>query len=390
MSDPAYSAIVEWLLRPGTSRFEPDAFITALVGELTAVGLSLFRVSAWIPTKHPDLWGHQLVWDRDEGCRMLRRAHDVSDSEDYVGTPAEALHQSGAPTLRCHLEDASIPFAMLRTMARAGATDYLIIALEPDSDRGPWMAFMTDAPRGFTDPHAALLEAISPLVSLHVRLVAAHFAPRSLLEVYLGENASRRVLEGAFRRGTGRELTAALWFCDMRGFTAMSDQLSPRRVVRLLDGYFEHVTAAIEAHGGETLKFIGDAALAVFVVGDRGPRDPCRRALAAAEDALDALVAFSAEEELAISTGIALHLGEVMYGNIGGRARLDFTVIGASVNEVCRIESLCKPLGVPLLISADIARAVERDDLVCLGPHTLRGVGTAREVFTTAKRARLP
>lgn len=215
-----------------------------------------------------------------------------------------------------------------------------------------------------------------------MQLIAAQLETQSLLEVYLGKNASRRVLEGAFRRGEGEEIDAAIWFCDMRGFTALSDRTPARQVVAILDAYFEVLAAAVEEQGGEILKLIGDAMLAVFPLGADGAAHGCRRALAAGLSALEAVRAWRERSGHNVELGIALHVGRVMYGNIGGRERLDFTVIGASVNEVCRVESLAKGLGVPLLMTAELAAALGRDDVVSLGFHALKGVGEPREILT--------
>lgn len=379
------SAIAGWLLEPATGELEPPALLDALAERLGAAGLAPTRVSIWIPTKHPELWGDQLVWERASGSRVLRRVHDVAGTPDYVGTPAEALHRSGAPWLRCRLdrEPERSRFAMLRAMADAGATDYLLVSLEPGSVRAAWIGLATDRAGGWDDAQIEGITGLAPLLSLHVRLFAARFATRSLLEVYLGANAAGRVLDGAFRRGTGTDLDCALWFCDMRGFTSLGDRLPAREVVAILDRYFEHVAAPIERHGGEILKFIGDATLAVFPIAE-DPRDPARRALAAAEEVLAAIAAWSAEQPEPVGIGVALHVGRVHYGNIGGRARLDFTVIGASVNEVCRVEALCKPLGSPLLLTSTFASALGREDLVSLGRHALKGVSEPQEILTTA------
>lgn len=380
-------AVRAWLLEPGTADLEPPALLDGLVARLATAGLPLHRASVWIPTKHPELWGHQLVWSPERGAEVLRRSHEVSTTVDYVGTPAEALHRSGAPSLRCRLDRASDRgrFAMLEQQAARGATDYLIVSLEPPGNRGTWISFSSAAPAGFDDADIAWLESLASLLALHVRLAASRFATRSLLEVYLGANASRRVLRGEFRRGTGSELDAALWFCDMRGFTALSDRLPARTVVGLLDRYFEHVAAPIEEQGGEILKLIGDAALAVFPIGEDGPRPACARALAAAEAVLASISAWSGAAAEPVALGVALHVGRVMYGNVGGRARLDFTVIGASVNEVCRIEAMCKTLGEPLLMTAAFAAALGREGLVSLGDHTLRGVSQPQEILTTRR-----
>lgn len=384
MSDDARSRdLAAWLLELGTGRLEPAALVESLAGKLESMGVALFRVSVWIPTKHPELWGNQIVWSRDEGCQILRRSHGVSSSSDYVGTPAERLHETATRTLRCRLEAPAVPeFELLARLAAAGATDYLMVALEEPRFGTAWIAFASRQAGGFADDDVRLLSEIAPLLSLRVQLIAAQLETQSLLQVYLGKNASRRVLEGAFRRGEGEELDAAIWFCDMRGFTSLSDRTPARQVVAILDAYFELLAAAVEEQGGEILKFIGDAMLAVFPLGADGAVSGCRRSLAAGLSALESVRAWRERSGLDVELGIALHLGRVMYGNIGGRERLDFTVIGASVNEVCRVESLAKGLGVPLLMTAELAAAVGRDDVVSLGFHALKGVGGQREILT--------
>lgn len=247
--------------------------------------------------------------------------------------------------------------------------------LSPDLDRPPWMAFATARAGGFTDTQLAELTGLVPLLGLHAQLAMAHIATRSLLEVYLGANAAKQVLAGQFRRGTGTALSAAVFFCDLRGFTKLGDSLPPKELVALLDGYFEAIAGPIEANGGEILKMIGDAALAVF------PANRCADALAAAEGALAAISTLPP-----LKIGVALHLGEVVYGNIGGRRRLDFTVIGATVNEVCRVESLCKELGAPLLMTQAFVDALGgAATTVELGAHPLRGVAAPQPIHTLAR-----
>lgn len=385
------AALTDWLLAPTTSELEVHELLDGLVARLAGADLDLHRVSIWIPTKHPELWGHQVVWDPAGGAHVLRRSHDTSQTTDYVGTPAEALHAQGARTLRRRIavEPARSEFAMLARMADAGATDYLMAALDQGRVHGPWISFATRRAAGFADEQLELLTAVTPLLALHVQLAGARFATHSLLEVYLGQNAARRVFDGEFRRGSGTEIDAALWFCDMRGFTAMSDRLPARAVVGVLDRYFEHVATPITEHGGEILKFIGDATLAVFPIGPHGAADACRRALAAALAVLARIDGWSSSAAGKIELGIALHTGRVFYGNIGGRERLDFTVIGASVNEVCRVEAMCKTIGEPLLMTAAFVGALDTldsSDVISLGAHALKGVALPQEILTTRRR----
>lgn len=384
------ASLFAWLFERATSDLEGSALLDGLATRLQDAGFDLHRVSIWLPTKHPELWGHQLIWEPPTGARVVRRSHDASLTTDYVGTPAEALFKSGALTLRRRIavEPARSEFAMLTAMADAGATDYVLIALDLGRQFGSWISFATRRPDGFSDAQLALLTEATPLLSLHLQLLGAHFETRSLLEVYLGGNAARRVVDGEFRRGTGTELDAALWFCDMRGFTAMSDRLPARAVVGVLDRYFEHVATPITEHGGEILKFIGDATLAVFPIGEHDAANACKRALAAALAVLTRIDAWAPGEAGRIEVGVALHTGRVFYGNIGGRERLDFTVIGASVNEVCRVEAMCKTLGEPLLMTSSFAAALGTRDVevVSLGHHALKGVAQRQEILTTRRR----
>jgi adenylate cyclase len=194
------------------------------------------------------------------------------------------------------------------------------------------------------------------------------------------------VVSGQVRRGTGTAIHAAILTCDLRGFTAMSDALPASEVVAALDDYFEAVAGPIGEYDGDVLKFIGDAVLAMFPVAPGTQRDACGRALAAAQHALTAMDTLNQTREgqgkPRLELGLALHVGEVMFGNIGARERLDFTAIGAAVNEVCRMESLCKTLGTSLVVSASFAAELEDAGLVSLGEQRLRGVRQPLHLFT--------
>jgi adenylate cyclase len=201
------------------------------------------------------------------------------------------------------------------------------------------------------------------------------------------------VLSSGFQRGRGEIFDAVIWFSDMRDFTALADRVPPAHIVELLDGYFDVVASTIAEHGGEVLKFIGDAVLAIFPVGDDA-RAAGRRARAAAEQTLSTLAEVSraraAHGDEPIRIGVALHCGPVMYGNIGARERLDFTVISSAVNETSRLESMCKHLEIPLALSGAFVELAELDDVVDLGPHELKGVRAPLRVFTLRGLANEP
>jgi len=206
----------------------------------------------------------------------------------------------------------------------------------------------------------------------------------------LGRDAARRVLGGTIERGAGETIRAALWFCDLQGFTRLSDSLPRDRLLGLMHEYFECMVTAVEEQGGHVLKFMGDGMLAIFNEADDGAS--CRAALAAADIAVERVAQLTARrqaEGLPVTRFyLALHLGDALYGNIGARNRLDFTVIGPAVNEVSRIEAMCRALDQDVIVSAAFATAVGDgcDRLVSLGRYVLRGVRQPQELFTLVPR----
>jgi adenylate cyclase len=375
-------AICEWLLHTRHVADGGPSFVRDLVEQLRARGLPLWRVSVALPTKHPEVLWRSVQWHEAEGVTLLDRGHGTSQEAFFIDSPVALLVQ-GSPPIRVRLTDESLRFGICRDLRQMGATDYYAQGLPFSNGETSYVSWATRDPQGFGDETVSALDAIAPSLARQVELESAYHATRTLLGVYLGRNAARRVFEGAFKRGGGELIPAAIWFCDLRNFTALSDRMSPQDVVEMLDAYFDRVAGAVTAWGGEVLKFIGDAILAIFPVGaDAGAA--CQNALRAAETALAALRELNteraAEDDLAI--GVALHLGQVMYGNIGSRERLDFTVISSSVNETCRLEALCKVLRTPLTMSEGFATALHGEDVVDLGAHELKGVKAKVRVFT--------
>ncbi len=187
-------------------------------------------------------------------------------------------------------------------------------------------------------------------------------------------------------RGSVATIRAVLWYADIRGFTAIADAAPGPVLVELLDAVFEILTAALRPRDGQVLKFLGDGMLAIFPFSEATQNEICRRAVDAAVEAMAALAALNEKRRTAgqpiAAVDLALHLGEVLYGNVGAVDRLDFTVIGPAVNEVSRIEALCEPLGRSVLVSAEFAGSMsDRTRLEPLGRHELRGVRDAREIY---------
>ena len=347
--------------------------------------MPLFRASTSVQALHPEVYVRNVIWTRGEGCRVILREHEILNNAAYSQSPIVRIH-AGDPVVRCDLRgpEETIPYPLCRELRREGCTDYLAYPL-PMASRLSYVSFATQEPSGFSAAQLAVIDGSLGELSRNLEVEYLRYALESLISVYLGPNAASRVLAGAFRRGTGESLRAAIWTCDLRGFTTLADSRPPTEMVRILDRYFDAVGESIETNGGEILKFIGDAVLAVFPAGD-DPGGACTRALAAAEQGIAGLKVVSdasvATQGPALELGIALHFGEVFYGNIGAARRLDFTVIGAAVNEVSRVEPLCKVLHTPLLVTDAFRALVPAAPLVSKGSHALRGASQPRELFT--------
>lgn len=373
-----------WLLGEPHVADGGRSFVQALALSMRERGLPLWRISFALLAKHPEVLWRTVRWHESEGTTVVDRAHELARETSFKGSPV-ALLVDGAGPIRVRLDGPDLRFPVCRELAADGGTDYYAQGLTFSNGERSYVAWATREPDGFTDDALRALDAMLPMLACRIELESSYYATRSLLEVYLGRNAAQRVSAGQFRRGGGELIRAAIWFCDLRGFTSISDRTAPSKVVQILDVYFDCVAGVIAAHGGEVLKFIGDAILAIFPVAD-DPRGACQSALTAAERALSSLddVNKGRPGEPDLNIGIALHLGEVMYGNIGSRERLDFTVISSSVNETSRLEGLCKTLGTRLTMSETFVNSISRTDVVDLGEQDLKGVSAKQRVFTLA------
>lgn len=378
-----------WLLQTASQRLSAAELFDALCRHLVDDGMPLFRASCGLIATHPQLFARNLQWSAGDGVREVTRPHGIEESEAYLNSPVARIHK-GAPEVRCRLEGAGAvsPFPVVQELKRDGATDYIALPMRFSDDRINYISWSTNRVGGFHDADIAYLHELMPLAAMRFELESSYFTLRSLLQVYLGKGAGERVLAGTVHRAQGETINAAIWYADLRGFTAMTDTLPPDQVIATLDDYFDCMVSAVHSHGGEVLKFIGDGVLAIFPLDGGNVEGACHCAMCAAVEALDNLETLNkrrAGEGLqSLKAGIAMHTGEVIYGNIGTDDRLDFTAIGPAVNLVSRIEPLCAELDYPVLASAEFRRCSCAGNLVSIGPHQLRGVKNPQELFTLA------
>jgi adenylate cyclase len=389
-----------WAVREGLRRAPTATLFEDFCQRLAAAGVPLWRAFAGMRTLHPQWAGYTYTWWRDRNeVNPARRERGEVYERDIRDSPYAYLRdvaaERGLPLrLRRRLTggEAQRDFPVLEELANSGATDYVAelipvgMVTEAFSQNGIGFSFATDHPEGFDEDDLRLIEAVLPAIALAIMSDAEHTIAAGLLAAYLGGDAGRRVHAGVVERGSVESIQAVLWYADVRGFTPLADATEGPVLVEMLDDIFETLTAALRPHGAQVLKFLGDGMLATFAFVDATRDKTCDHALDAAVEAmhgLDRLNAERAQMGKPIATvDLALHLGEVLYGNVGAVDRLDFTVIGPAVNEVARIETLCEPLGRKVLVSAALATATgDRARLEPLGAHALRGVRDAKEIF---------
>jgi adenylate cyclase len=276
-------------------------------------------------------------------------------------------------------------YPVLREFIADGGTDYAAMPMLCSSGEVNSITWLTDRAGGFSEREIAGLASVAEALAIIVELQATRRVARHLMDTYVGHRTGERVLSGAITRGSGEAIRAVIWFCDLRGFTTLADTLPREKVIALLNDYFETMVEVVTAEGGEALKFMGDGMLAIFELGaNEDPAPRCGAALRAARAAAEKIAQRNLERrgagEPEIHFGLALHMGEVSYGNIGAPNRLDFTVIGPAVNQAARLEKLGHELGRPVVTSASFAEA-SREKLESLGLHTLRGVAEPQQVF---------
>ncbi len=359
--------VVHWLMTEGIKTNDAGILIAGLSEALLAAGAPVWRVRFSFWTIHPLLAAMAHQWVRGKGTETFQVGHGIFESAAYIGSPAEQLRETGKP-LRYRLMDGLDPdrdHSVLFEIREQGGTDYYAIPMQTFSGQVDSFFVTTDHPDGFVESDFPKFDALARYLLPVIETISHHRLSVALLDTYVGERTGRRVLEGKIRRGDGEEIDAALWFSDLRNFTHMTETLDPPEMLAVLNTYFEFVYNAVRTYDGEVLRFIGDAMLIVFPT-DRtgGARQACRHALSAAEDAFSGLATMNhlrrRHGQPEILFGVGLHVGTVIYGNVGAPSRLDFTVMGPAVNRTARLESLTKQTRTPLLVSDRFAAHLDR------------------------------
>ena len=387
--------LVLWLLTEGWNRTDAAEIVQGLCDVMEDENIPIHRVRMILRTMHPQVAGISFTWSKDtKEVKFFSATHEVMETAAFLDSPLHPIFEGAAAAIRRQLDtpDATLDFPILEELIGEGATDYLVLPITFSDGQIHAITLTSDRPGGFSDHELHMITEAVTVLARPVEVFATKHMARTLLNTYLGKGSGGRVLNGLIRRGDGVNIHAVIWYCDLRASTSLAESHPGDAFMEILNDYFECMAGAVLDNDGEILRFIGDAVLAIFPIEgctDHPEKCPahigaCHNAMAAVKDARERLSAVNerrhSEEKPTLQCGIGLHLGDVMYGNIGVPDRLEFTVIGAAANEASRVETLCKSLERSVLASADFARVIP-GAWVSVGSHALRGVREPMEIF---------
>lgn len=392
--------LTAWLIRQGLDGTGQEALLQGYCQQLIARGVPLFRLHVAQRAFHPEFGGMGFDWWRDTGLSRESYAHENSVADSWRNSPLYHLLVSGQTEMRetlAHM-DAHGRFPILQELREKGATDYFAMAMafeklppgrpiDPqNTPEGIVISWTSDHGDGFSATHIRLIRDVMPALGLALKSASNRRMAQDLLAVYLGADAGARVLSGEIRRGSLQRIDAAICYFDLSGFTRLAERTEVELLIGMLNDYFGLAVDHVQSRGGTVLKFIGDGLLAMFDGPDK------QAASVAALDMVAALRRRIAARNLerageglpTADVTLALHAGEIFYGNIGGKDRLDFTVIGPTVNLAARLSGMHAALGQSVILSEAIVRYAgeTRHDLVPLGRVMLRGVAAPQALFT--------
>lgn len=409
---------MSWLTDQGLLATPVVPMVTELRSRVEADGLPVLRLNISTTTLHPQFSAFTVICWRGQEPEFQQHAHQRPDAERPIASSPlnEVLTEAAAATAGLTAEQrATIPhyftrrfrletgegldrYEVLREFHGQGATDYFVLAVPfgrgemPEMvDNGMLASWTGDRPGGFTDAEIAAMVAITRALALALRTTTLLEIGDTIMRTYLGADAGPRVMRGDIKRGASTSISAAILIADLRGFTALSDTMPREALMAMLDDYLECMADPVEHQGGQVLKYLGDGLLATFTCPAANPRAGCQAAIAAAQEMQARTETLNRERAAAglptMALDVALHRGDVLYGNVGCNSRMEFTVIGPAVNETARIESLCSELGHSILVSKSFADASHTPNrFASIGRHALRGVREPQELFTLADR----
>ncbi len=377
--------IADWLINGAPSAASGPQMMAQTCERLIRAGVPLWRVGVFVRTLHPDIFGRNFVWKPGAEVEVGTVDFGIQDSAGFHTSPLAIVFRQGLE-VRSRADDPEARrFPIVDEMRAEGVTDYIALPLPFTDGTLNASSWTTKQPGGFTDEQLNALRSVIPPLARYIEIISLRRTATMLLDTYVGNRAGEKIMGGQIRRGHNETMNAAIWLSDLRGFTALSDRLPAENVVEILNQYFDCQVAAIRDHGGEVLKYMGDGLLAVFpideYVGDA--QQVCSRVLEAARESRASVEALQYPFGDAIERfrfGVALHVGRILYGNIGGGSRLDFTCIGPAINLAARLEKLTGKLHRTVVASEGFA-GICQGGWNDLGEFPVAGFSKAARVF---------
>ena len=391
------NTLAGWLLEQAWKAPSAAELMLEFCKYLNLNGYPLSRMTIIIPTLHPQIFANVLVWREDDPeIKVILEPHDILTQPKFSDSPfAPIIKGAGGVRRRLEGDSPKLDYPVCKDLHEEGATDYAAMPFTFSDGQINVMSMTCFAKGGFSTSNLGQIFEMLPMLG---RLFEVHAQKRTsvaLLDTYLGPRTGQRVLEGQIKHGDGEHIHAVLWFCDFRDSTSLSESMEQEAYLLHLNKFFDCMAGGIIENGGEVLRFIGDAILAIFPIAGEtakswenatGALEACRNAIKATELISERIDAVNKENDglPALNYGIGLHLGDVTYGNIGIPKRLDFTVIGSAANKAARIESMTKELRETVLISSSFADMYP-GKLQSAGKHELRGLEGEHELFVMPK-----
>lgn len=377
--------ILDWLVNETRGERFIDNILMEMCEKLLASGVPVTRSSLHFRTNHPQWIGARILWTEGmKEAKINTFAYGVENTPQFLNSPVNEIH-NGANEVRKNLEDLweGDDYPFYQELRDDGYSEYIAWPIDHTFNKRHVVTFSTNSPGGFTSEHVDFLRDLLPALTLVSEIRLKNIMARTMLQTYVGPHASEQILAGVTTRGSGTTVGAAIMICDLRDFTAISDLWPRDDVIQLLNDYFDAMSDPIERHGGEILKFMGDGLLAIFPL---SKPSACHDMLTAIREGQQAMAKLNEEHQRMgrdpLRYGVGVHVGDVMYGNIGSRRRLDFTVIGPAVNVASRLETLTKEVKRPVLLSrAFVEMATCKEEMDDLGSFPLRGLGEPVDVF---------
>jgi adenylate cyclase len=385
MDIPSLRKLSDWIIDGAPSAATPSRMMTEMCERLVQAGLPLWRIGVFVRTLHPDIIGRRFIWKAGEEVQFGTVDFNFRQTPEFKFSPLAVVFRDAVEVRADPQGTDSERFPILADLSAEGVTDYLAVPMMFMDGAVHASSWTTKQPGGFTDEQVDAIRSLMAPLARYIEIVSLRRTATMLLDTYVGNSAGERILGGQIRRGHTETLQAVIWLSDLRGFTALSDRLPAETVVDILNSYFDCQVSAIKDHGGDVLKFMGDGLLAVFPIPEHegDTREVCARVLQAARqsrDSVDALQYRVGDTVERFRFAVALHVGRLLYGNIGGGNRLDFTCIGPAVNLAARLEKIAARLNREVVSSSAFAGLCE-GEWSDLGEFPIAGFSKAERIY---------